>query len=262
VWDARVGAAAGVVLLVLCVLPGLAVGAWLSRGHWLVGGGAVGLSLLGPAWAGGGIEGWLDRAVVPGGYWALVASLVLWQVAALAACFAGQMIHARFPWPKRKDATEASAEPQPTLSNHLRLGDTQGWQAAVTCLAVAAVLSLLLIQSSDPKQVMVSLLIAFTAGGFVGHRVFRAPNAFWTLCTPAVLGALMYAWGWVRFADEAAFRAAWYDPAPGFWEAVPGGCLVLPLQYVAAGLSGLAIGVGWANSHQPMEPTAGPGRIS
>jgi len=42
----------------------------------------------------------------------------------------------------------------------------------------------------------------------VGHRVFRAPNAFWTLCTPAVLGALMYAWGWVRFADEAAFRAA------------------------------------------------------
>lgn len=238
-------------LTLLVSLPVLAIAAVVAAGgHPLSGVFAAGGSLLFLAGTGGSIDGWLYHLQSPADYRLLAVEMVLWQIWAFALLLV--IVRSR-RWLQRtipllhphQDDLHATPDVV-TLPTAASIG------SGVVCAAVAAVVGMVLIRSSDAGQVMGSLIVAFAAGGAAGQLAFPAHRqALAMLCTPAVVAIGAYLYVSMNYGSQEEILRAWFNqttPDAGLMNRLPGLALALPIFYTAAGLTGVTLGIGLGQS--------------
>lgn len=226
---------AGIAILVLYSLPGLAaalfaalVGGW-RRGMLTVGAGLGALAAIS-----GPIDGWMMRTDLPGAYGWLMLELLLWYT---GLTIAGMVFHRAITQFTR--GTNRPTEPE--LPWHLEYWrQKDAWGPLATATVTGGILSLLLIRDSDTGQVLLSLLLAFGAGGWLAHMLFPTGQFHGVFLAPALIGMVGYTYVLCTHNDEIGLLAMWHRGL------LPGTALALPVHYVGAGTLGCALGLGWA----------------
>lgn len=243
VFDAGPGALAAVGWLVLAALPALAVaGVVAATGNPISGvltAAISGMIALGPVRFDGVARRAADAGRTAGLYPRLALELVIWFVLASAAMFLIQWLSRR--WRPRLPRRLASRH----LGGRVELVniDRRGAAAGVVTALIGAVLSMVLVQSSDPGQVMGGLVLGFGVAALVGHAVSPNQRPWATLLAPGMVGLVGYAWaGWrVSSAGGGDFLlgSLYAGDFPGVGLGV-----VLPVHWVMAGVAGAVVGVG------------------
>lgn len=238
-------------LTLLVSLPVLAIATIVSAGgHPLSGVFVAGTSLLFITGAGGPIDGWLYNLHSPADYRLLSVEMILWQIGTmlllLAIVRSRKPLQAAIPWLK---AGQDDLHPSPdvvTMPTPASLG------SGLVCAAVAAVVGMVLIRSSDAGQVIGSLIVAFAAGGAAGQLVFPAHRqSLSMLCAPALVAIVAYLYVSVNYSSQEELLRAWFNqttPEAGLMNRLPGLALALPIYYTAAGLTGVTLGIGLGQS--------------
>jgi len=113
--------------------------------------------------------------------------------------------------------------------------------AMLVSTAVAGVIVHLLVKAGDPKQVIWSLLIAFTAGGLCAQLLHPRINPIGAIASPLLLAILGYGHVLIHGDSTETVAAMWYAGN------LPGAALPLPIHYASAGVAGVCLGVGWAH---------------
>ena len=120
--------------------------------------------------------------------------------------------------------------------------DGKSVAAGLVTAAVGAVLSVGLLRSTNPGQVVGGLFVAFTIASIVGHAVSPGHKPWAVLMAPGLVGLAGYGWSWwnLRHREPTALLADLYAGA------LPGAGLgiALPIHYATAGVIGCTLGLG------------------
>ncbi len=234
-----VGLGLAIVAAVLVLVPAWALGTFVCvTGHPLSGLFVISVSLTALACAGGPISGWIHRTPVPASYKSLMLETFLW--AAILTLLTALMLWLR--------NTIRQARPQLATTDHL--GQDLSWTsqpaqaayAGVLCAAISGALAYVLIPTQQVGQVVGGLILGGTIGGLAGQLVFpKLRNPVGLLLSPALVALAGYALA-LRYPGPTAFFTDWYRLR------LSGLMLVLPIYYASAGLTGVIIGVGWAQA--------------
>jgi len=237
-------------------LPALACGTLASAsGNPLSGIFVVAASLTVIAAAGGPIDGVFRRSALPELFPGLIFECALWMmVFAVMFVVIGRLrrpTRARFP---------ALADPDHLgVDLHVHWPQLQALGAGAVCVLIGGALAWFLLRSADPGQVICSLIIAFTIGALVGQLTFPHNNAIGLLLAPAVVGVIGYLYSAMQFRTETAVLLAWFnlDLSLEGRGRLPGIALALPIHYLSAGLMGVTLGIGWAQTLTAPAPAVG-----
>lgn len=246
-----------VLLVIVAGIPSVVLGTLLSTVGWFTAGVAVlAGSLMVLAYVGGPTMGWIQRAMLPGDYWQLIAEMLLWQILLLLAIGLiyrfRPMVHGHIP---------ALLRPEPAWKTSLSIPGSNELLAALISSGVALVLAFLLIRTGSPKQVMASLVISFALGAGIGQTMMPNTNPIAIFVSPTVVAVISYLLVLMRFDDPNALISALFagsEPGTSLMSIFPGSALALPIHYASAGLLGCCIGVGIvrAAADQSERPTA------
>ena len=233
---------------------GLTVAGWLAGGQPGANGpmGAVmrravlgGEGLSGSAGLGGAVGGLYARLALEAVVWATAwAGALAWQDAA-AGWLRGRL-------PRRLQSRHLGAGETLLLPPDGPRARPVAWIAAVLgssvlAAAVAGVLVAVLVRSPVTGQVVGGLFVAFTVGALVSRMVLPADAAVGVLLSPVWVAVGGYALAWIGLREAGggggaegghAMLAALYAGD------LPGVAMVLPLQYLSAGVLGAATGLG------------------
>jgi hypothetical protein len=248
-FDAHVGPIAAVLLLLAAGLPAVLLGTLTSAwGHPLTGVFAVAVSLCIVAGAGGGIDGFLWRQTLPGGYANLLAESILW-LAALAGLL---VLVQRLRGPIRRRLPNLATEQHLGGKMKLRLPDSTSIVAGLVTAGIGALLANFLLQSTAVGQVIGSLILAFLIAALLGQIIIPQANPVGILLSPLIVAAATYAYVvfFGGYRGDAAVLAAWYHGE------LPGLALALPIYYASAGVAGSALGIGMAQAFEHARPRA------
>ena len=178
-----------------------------------------------------------------GGYTGLFAEMILevvllGLVLACAAAVAGwvrsAMVRIRPQWgwrPPQAAQTAAQAAKAAPLAGLGHVG--QSAVSAIVALSLGIVLVTVLLQSSERGQIIFALLLAFAVAVLLAHRLL--PACYTQVYFAVPLGAA------ILFYALAAVGA--YGSSPESWIEVPLYARALPVDWLAAGCGGAAIGL-------------------
>lgn len=248
---ARIGPAAAVGLLVVAMLPVVALGVLTSAvGNPLSGIFAVAAALCVLAARGGSISGWLcrDNAHLPGDYGWLILEMALW----LAAFIFMLYVIERLRSPLRSRWPALARHDHLGMDTALRFPQTQALTSGAVCAVIGGVLAYVLLRHSSTSQVMASLILAFAVGALVAHLVFPHSNPVGMLISPGIVALVGYAYALFSFATTPQTLSAWYTGN------MPGLALALPIHYASAGIVGVTLGIGWAQTILATAPGNAP----
>lgn len=187
----------------------------------------------------GDIQAWLSIAPLPNAYTTLALEGVIWAVLLLTVLCLLYIASAR----TRRVLSLGSLQSTSLIGLH--------WHsllALATTVVIGAVGAELLTASASNKQIITSLVIAFTVAGLMAGLMFPKAGALPALLAPMLLavGAYLYVAG--AFTGEAEFLAALYG------RHIPGIALTLPAFYASAGTLGCTLGLGVAQvAHGPFQ---------
>ena len=249
--DARVGALAAAVLVVLAGLPALGLGTLAAAmANPLAGPFVVGTALMMPVWRGGAGYGWLWRSEPPASYVWLAMEMVWWLLFYLMLMGASRAV--RLPLRRRLPRLTAPAHQELSLLRGGARAST--WLALAVSTVVSGLLSYVLIQGVDVGQVLLSLVLAFAIGGLVAQATVPDAGGLGVVLSPLVVGVIGYVLVSLGDADTPdQMRALVYA------REVSGFAWTLPIHYASAGVAGACLGVGigqgWdlARSHAAAE---------
>ena len=195
---------------------------------------------------GSGAGGLYGRLAVEAAVWAGA-----WWVALGWLDVAGGRLRGRLP--RRLQSRHLGAGEalllMPAVSRRGRLGfDAGGVGSGLVAAAVSGVLVEVLVRSPMRGQVVGGLFVAFTVGALVARMVLPRDRGAWVLLSPVGVAMGGYALAWIGLGGaggaaagdegERAMLAALYVGE------LPGVAMVLPLQYLSAGVLGCATGLG------------------
>jgi len=185
----------------------------------------------------GDMQAWLSIAALPSAFTTLAYEAIIWAVILLTVICLLYVASARM----RRVLSRDSSQSMTLIGLH--------WHsllALATTVVVGAVGTELLAASASNKQIITSLVIAFTVAGLMAGLMFPKAGALPALIAPMLLaiGAYLYVAG--AFMNEAQILAAIYG------RRVPGIALALPAFYASAGTLGCTLGLGVAQvAHGP-----------
>ncbi len=244
------GVAQALMLVALAGLPSLVMGLVISAmgnpmsGLFVV---CAGLSAL--ALWGGPIDGWMTRAHLPGDYQWLMLESLIWQAGVVVMLMSIQRLRS----PMRAWYPALAYDDHLGVDVHLHHPHLQAWIGGAIASVCGFALGWFLIRSSDPAQVVVSLLAAFAAGGVAAGLIYPQASPVGVLFSPTFVALAAYAYAMASFQTDADMLGAWYQ------QNLPGVTLVLPIYYTSAGTAGCTLGLGLAQvieSTKPMQATA------
>ena len=235
--SARIGSGAAAVVVLIAGLPALALGIISSvSGSVLAGVFSVSAALTMLAWRGGSIEGYLWR-FPPGGYAALIVEMMVWTVGLAMVIASIQLLRPtlRSRWPALVLGKPGDDDMQ------MKLPTTPAALSGLICALVGGLLAYFLLRTGDRGQVIVSLLLAFTVGGFAAQTILPQSNPVGVLLSPVLVALVAY--GWVLYPGSGPDERLAFA-SQRLW----GLALALPIHYASAAVAGCAMGVGWAGS--------------
>lgn len=238
--DARTGLIVAVALVLISGLPALLLGLFTSAlGHPLSGLFAIACALTALAISGGPMEGFLRSQPLPNAYRILIMETLLWHVGMLAVVIVG--IRSFGPMLRRGFARLATDD---HLGTHTRFTkpDVNAWMAGLLTTGIAGFLGHLLLRSSDTGQVVGGLIAAFALGSLAAQWIFPQHNPLPMLLSPLVISLIGYSYALLNFPTHESLLEAWYA------QRLSGLALALPIHYVSAGIVGVTLGIGWAQS--------------
>ncbi len=241
-WFAHGGWVSAVFMLLLLGLPVIVMGVMASiGGHLLSGLFVVAMSWLVLSATGGPIDGWLHQSRLPTDYRGLIFESLIWVVLIVVLALLMQLGRKvlRQKWPS------LAATDHYGIDHRLDLPGAQAWGAGLVCAVVGALVSFVLIRTSDSGQVIGSLLLAFALGGLASQLLFpQNKNALVVLVAPMLVAAGVYGYGLWQYQHGEQLLSAWYRGR------LIGPALALPMHFAGAGLAGAIIGIGWGQGLQ------------
>lgn len=256
--DASGGVAGGLGIVLLAALPAvLAGGIVAAAGNPIAGVLCVALSTV-VGWWGTAFDGVAVRAVDAGGggtlYLSLGLELLAWFGLLGAMLLALQWMH--LAWRGKLSHRLTSRHLGGKVD--LRYVEGKSVTAGLITMGVGFALSLALVRSTDPGQVVGGLVLGFALAALVGHAVSPNERPGVVLAAPLGVGAVGYAWaGWKVAAAAGSGTGSAGElhggAFPGAGEALlrllyegalPGPALALPMHYATAGVVGCVIGIG------------------
>ena len=225
-----------------------AVAAW--AGNPLAGVFVLAGSLAVVAGASGPIDAFLRRADVPGAYLGLAAEALVWHALVLGGVAMVGWVWQRTTARRRPALRPGEPLPpadEPGFEGLIAPLDLHALYACAIAAAVATPLTVVLLRSGEPAQVIGGLLIAFTAGGAVAYTTMpRVRCHLAVLAAPLLVAVGGYLWVYAGYADSAAVLAAWFniDGSSPRDPRLPAVALALPVFYASAGVTGVAMGIG------------------
>lgn len=131
--------------------------------------------------------------------------------------------------------------------------------AAGVAVVLGFGLASVLLKSHETWQVVWVLLIAFTVAGLAAHQLLPHLSHTLTLLAPLVVAMLAYGLVGMRYGAAANSLEAFFGDQ--LWEPA----LVMPVFYASAGVSGIALGIGWSQvllmlHHQHLQQMGGYGQ--
>ncbi len=241
-WFAFGGPSSATMMLLLIGLPVMVMSTLISvGGHLLSGLFVVAMSWLVLSAQGGPMDGWLLYAQQPTDYRGLIFESLVWAalivVLALLMQWGRNLLRQRWP--------SLAANDHFGVDHRLRLPGAQAWGAGLVCAVVGAVVSYVLIRTSDSGQVIGSLLLAFALGGLAAQLLFpQNKNALIVLAAPMLVSAGVYGYVLWQYQLEEQLLSAWYRGR------LIGPALALPMHFAGAGMAGAIIGIGWGQGLQ------------
>lgn len=235
--DARAGIVPAVAVVLVAGIPAIVLGIVAAGfGNPLSATFVVAASLTVLAAAGGGSAGYLWRADLPSGFLWLAGGLVVWFVlhalVALASVNVRGLLRNFVP-----QLVSPSSEVTLLPARHQVLGSLAG--LAVTA-AAGAMLTNLLVRSTDVGQIVGGLIFGFAVAGLLARMLVSETSAAAVLLAPLVVGVGAYLW--VAFSgsygSDTSILRAWYTGQ------LPGVALPLPIHYASAGVVGACLGWG------------------
>ncbi|MEM6334360.1 MAG: hypothetical protein AAF823_13570 [Planctomycetota bacterium] len=227
--DAAVGwpaatAAIGLLGVVALGLGGVAA----ATGQPLSGAIVIATSLTALALRGGSSMGFFWRHDLPDGYGVLLVEAFLWLAGLLAGVIGLQRIRDKLrPLP---DPPEAS----------LKAVSVSTCLCALAATTAGIALSLLLVRTTEPVQIVGGLLLSYLIAGGVCYLFSPYANPVGAIASPLIGGIAVYAWMLTSDRTHDDLLAAAYA------EALPGLAVALPIHLASAGALGAALGVGLA----------------
>jgi hypothetical protein len=230
-------------LLVIASVPSLFLGTLLST----VGRFTAGVCIFSGAlvvlvyWAGSG-SGWINRAQLPGDYWLLVLETLLWQLFVLIAIILmyqfRPMVFSTLP--------QLLKEGQ-SWKTTLKIPVKDEIVAAVISTFIAAVMCFLLVRNASSKQVLWSVFVSFVVSAGIGQSVKTNTNPIAIYLSPGLVAIISYLMVILFYSDSTQVHSALFagsEPGISLMNQFPGSALVLPAQYLSAGILGCSIGIG------------------
>lgn len=224
VMHARGGILMAALAVGLSALPAVLVG--LGMSVW--GGVAIGAFTLASclgilAWYGGAIDGllfrvdekqqiYVDLAIETLGW------LFLWAVMLLLSGILHHAVH------------KPSMRPKGSVGGTLAAG--------AICGVIGAVVANLLAKSTEPGQVVGSLMLGFMAGGMVARSSVPTSRAWGVLVSPLLVAIGSYLMVWMTYTSDSMLERSWFSGQ------LTGLALMLPIYYASAGVAGAAMGFG------------------
>ncbi len=234
------------VLLAIAV-PVVAIGLIIgATDNPLAGPFVVGLAITVLSWTGGSSDGWFMRTDQPGGFVTLILETIGWGLflvgLVVAIGFGDRVIRGMLP-----DSICASREGRKLT---WALPKRHALIPAVICLVVAGACAYAFVRNSEPGQVLLSVMLAFGIGSMTAHLAYTQTNPIAILLSPFALAIVAYGYAALRYDDFTQVQTALNQMLVlGDDMTVPrinGLALVLPMQYVGAGLAGCALGLSGA----------------
>ena len=130
--------------------------------------------------------------------------------------------------------------------------DTGRWWTAageaVVAAGVSGLLTVVLVRSAEPGQVVGGLVVAFAVGGLIGRMVLPVEGAAGVVVAPVLVALGGYAVAWIgqRGAGAGTGEGGRALLAALYGGELPGPALALPWHYLSAGVLGGATGLGLA----------------
>lgn len=258
--DGQSGWLLGSLIMLAMGLPALAGSIWVSNGkNYLAGVFSSSFALGIVAMAGGPIDNWLRHITSPKSYGGLALEMLLWELGLviwLIAIFglSGQV--ERWLHPARPITSSPVAVPSssPVFTRLTHLAPSpQAMLAGLATAVVGAVVSIVLIRSSQAGQVSAGLLVGFAVGGLTGQMILKgrhAPsNLLLMLLAPGVVAIVAYlvtGWG---YGSHDQLLSAWFAQTrtdAGLTNRLLSLAQALPVFYISAGVAGVSLGIGLA----------------